>query len=295
MKNPNMRKRLWILGISFILIGVIVSAVGFKMGADISSIGYSYNGSGVSLGSIGKAEKSEKKIYDWSSVANIQFDVEVGRIIVKQGDKLEVMIENVPDKYIRIDRNGDSGSLEILSPPFSFKKHDFQVTLTLPRDKKLNKIILESDTGGIDGDVLYADYIQLNNDTGRINFDKIECTTFQSLNDTGKIKLTNLLANSAMLENDTGSVTIANFELDTLSLELDTGKADIKGNIKNSILLSCDTGIINANLKGNASDYTITKVSDVGIIKIDGDTGNESGMKNMNLESDVGKISVQFY
>lgn len=117
----------------------------------------------------------------------------------------------------------------------------------------------------------------------------------------GIVKVPAAAAGELKLEANGGEISAPSFTADTLKLEVNGGIVNAAGSANRKVETEVNAGVVTLKLNGSRTDYFYEIENEMGEITVDGLSRSEvyelhrnSGTKKMELECNMGTISVKF-
>lgn len=122
--------------------------------------------------------------------------------------------------------------------------------------------------------------------------------------DMGTVEAHGLQAKRLEADVDLGEVEFTAMKAEELSLYADMGTVSYEGEVGSRVAAECDMGEITLLIKGKKEDFTYSASAQFGSVQIGGSetdggeasaAGTGGGSKYMELDTDLGSITVNFY
>lgn len=215
--------------------------------------------------------KDYENSFSASSVKNIDFENNVGDVIIKKapGSDITITAKTVSEDF-KAEVTGDT--LVINSP--KTKHYWLSVPWFNPENTRVEIALPEKE----------YDRLTINGGVGDIELSELKLKTISFETGTGDVKFTDITGEDVIINNGVGDFVINKLSCDLFTI--DTGTGDIKANgIKCRKVLDIDSGV---------GDITITD-SEAGGLQVDTGTGNTTfkGTINGNIDIDAGVGDVE--
>ena len=220
--------------ISIILIGVIVS-LSFT-------------------GCIGNSETINETKALKDGLTEIEIDADSYNVIIEQGEEANVSYNALKDAKINFTyENGklffkDESKLTFLSG-----NANREIIITIPKDKELTGMNVETDSGNI-------------------TISNIKCEMINVKVDSGNINMSSDIAKKLIAKADSGNVDL-NGELENIEADVDSGNLNLSGNVY-IVKAETDSGDITIDSKKSQSEMRLNLDTDFGKITINGKSIN---------------------
>lgn len=220
--------------ISIILIGVIVS-LSFT-------------------GCIGNSEMINETKALKDGLTEIEIDADSYNVIIEQGEEANVSYNALKDANINFTyENGklffkDESKLTFLSG-----NANREIRITIPKDKELAGMNVETDSGNI-------------------TISNIKCEMINVKVDSGNINMSSDIAKKLIAKADSGNVDL-NGELESIEADVDSGNLNLSGNVY-IVKAETDSGDITINSTKSQSEMRLNLDTDFGNITINGKSLN---------------------
>lgn len=119
-----------------------------------------------------------------------------------------------------------------------------------------NQITLISNSAAIELENIQTTHLELENDYGQNNFKDIKATTLNLKGNSSEMDIKQLNANDLQMINDYGDVKIENLKVQNLMASLLSGALSIENGEVDCTEIDNTYGSIELNYKGNLSDYS---------------------------------------
>lgn len=225
------------------------------------------------------------------SISNIQVNTNTTdiKLLSHQEEDIKVVCFEREDKPHNI--TVENGTLKISNSKtpwyknISFSFRSAEVTVYLPQTL-LSNISIDTDTGYIEADGIYASSMNFETDTGYISLNGInESDTLSAHSDTGSVSISDATCDEITAETDTGSVTISAVYCSNLEAESDTGRVTIANTIsENKINAETDTGDVIFDHSDAKSIYAKSSTGDI--------EGTVLTQKTFTARSSTGRVNV---
>lgn len=172
-----------VLGAAALILGLIISVFALSFGGMLhDSFGVHYGNDGhFSIGYWDHDEDDDKEnVTNLSSFQNLDMDISIGDITIKQGDELKLYSEHLDSDDYEIIQDDDT--LKIVSRKEQFALNlfipDYHYTLIIPKDMKLKSLTVNSALGDVEVKQIIVDDIDIEQAMGDVTFDHV---TYHSL------------------------------------------------------------------------------------------------------------------
>lgn len=235
---------------------------------------------------IGVEDSNNENIVQFSevynNVQNLDIDISVSKLYIKNGENFKVEANNVSNKFSS-KLNGNT--LEIKENKTNirwFNKNNIipEIIIYIPENDILNTV--QMDVGINDANIEYikSSNIRLKLGVGKCNIEKI-------------------IAKEVNIQGGTGSINIINSEIGDLKLDSGIGNCNINAQIINKADIEAGIGKLEIVLDGNKENYTIDAKTGLGVFTVDNiKLSNEqkigNGNKYIKIKSGIGKTDVRF-
>lgn len=263
------------IAFAFIIMASIISGVMFMA----STIGW-ISGAFVSEEIGQMRDESElvgsgEVVLDAEKITAIEIDVAVADLRVVMGDEMKVATNN---KYIESWVDGDR--LHVVEKDHNLFNWDgnHDLTVYLPREKKFNRVELNSGAGKVEIEELAAQQVVLDVGAGRLRVNKLISTDKTEIN------------------SGAGELEILGGQLANLDLDMGAGRTAVTGSLQGNSKISAGVGRLEVNLLGNKEDYAIEISKGIGAVRINGaniEDGERYGDGKNSLEIDGGMGAIE--
>ncbi len=278
-----------------ILIGFILSVIGFLTGGRFREISVTTNG--VKVYNINKDKNIVKESFNLDSFnkVNILSSFDLSYIEVVKGDKYKVDFQY--DKENKIDYSVKDGVLTISYNSkeekniinFGFFNNNLEegIKLYVPEDCNLDELKINTSSSAIKVDKVNGKNIDINNEYGDIDLLNSSYENIVLKASSGDINLSDIKSKKISFEDDYGDVGFKNSNFEDFKGNLSCG--DFKANNIN-ISKDCDINNNYGNIEmENSSLGNFTGILSSGDLEF----GNITGIKNVNIENDYGDVEIK--
>lgn len=250
--------------IIFGLIGVILTSIGFSMGAKTVYNGVDFFSRFDRDGFEFNISNEKKDVVE--NYKNIKIDVNKISIDFNYSKDDNFYIgKNIEKDYIdKIDISIKDEILEIKGTEINTDKDSIgRVTLYIPRNVNLENIDILGKSTEIYGDKLVGKSINIEIFASNLEIEKFDFQDISIKDSTGSIRIDNIKANTVSMENTTGNIEIEKLDSRKVNLvnksgnieieEVSTENIDIVNTMGNIDLSKVDSKVFNAENYGNIS------------------------------------------
>ncbi len=172
-----------------------------------------------------------------------------------------------------------------------------KMTVTVPRDVKLERINVRGDVGDLQLRNLSASAMSAAASTGKVEM--WDCSTDQLTvyADTGSVYLNNSQAVRAELKTGVGGIHLSDVEtVEALTAVSSVGSVKGSADLSGDISVRSDVGSIDLVLAQSRAQYDVDAKADIGAVKISPELTNPTDAPNrLNLRSGTGSITIKFH
>ncbi len=252
---------IWI-SCTMIIVGIIMVIIGASLGA-----GFGYFGD----------YDTESFTRDYTQKINtVDIEYNIGKIIIKKGDQLKIVADEVRKDSIKIDVSDDKLIIETSDHhlPFFYSKKS-ELTVYIP-----NNISYFSVKTGI-GELKIYD----------ITADEVVIKT-----GVGEAYISNLISKKTSINTGVGEFKINNSDLSNLELKSGVGDVNINAKIDGDCEIKGGIGNIELNLNTNIDNYRFDFSNGIGDISVNGSSykhyKNRDGEYCMKVNNGIGDIEI---
>ena len=305
-------KRIAIVAGCIFCVGLLLGIAGFVLGGANSVL--FENGRFRVMGS---ADKEEIDYVDetFENVKDIIIDVDYfSKVILKEGTTFSVKGSN-PKSLGGLEAKNTSGTLTVsdskkrghLIMDFGFFNNwnlvgDGVLEITYPANANLGKLEVNVNLGDVEISDLNANKIFTDLDAGDISVARISTEQLSIILDLGNCDIDDANAKNSEISCDSGNINIKNFESDGIEVDSSLGDVTIDGSLRGKSDIDLDAGDLKLNLKQSMDDTAYFIETDLGDIVINGDKRRGlvenrimGAQHNLNLKTDLGNVSLNFY
>lgn len=265
--------KLWLrIGIGSILIGIGIAMIagigGYYMGEN-SFANYTYS--------------LEDRIEN-VNVTSLKFNIDYGKVSIKEGNEFSVKIENMPENGYKSYVDGDTWIIETNSSYastvqlFGFHipvnktiwKRDNQVTkiyITIPEQFEAENLYLKLGAGVLESDGLKSKYGEISVGAGQMSLNQLS------------------ISEKATYSVGAGELVISNLYAQNNKIDCAVGNINIEGSMFGSNQIQCGIGKIGLNLTGIKEDYNYSISCGMGNVSINESQFGPVVNKELNFEN----------
>jgi|GEM_PF-3448797 len=280
-------KKIWILIILSIVIGIVLMAIGYVSGSKGTYIDIA----GVHIYDDTKQIIEEKKLEE---ITKIDINVDWYNISIEEGKDYGLEIVCYGEKN-QIDWKLKDGKLTINEEKYETKVRIFnigrlnwnkkpEIKIYLPKEAVLNHVILNVESGKIEISDKVIEDLKINNEFGNVVINNLESNKVDIEINSGNFLGKNIISNEMNIETDFGNVTIENGKNDKMYLKLESGNVKLTNIETENLKVETDFGkMITENIKVVNSNIATNS----GNIVLDGDING-----NTIINSEFGNITI---
>lgn len=208
-----------------------------------------------------------------SEITNIKIDMGTSNLIIKKGDTLNVIADNVSKRF-KVNEESDTLTIKEKSVNVFRNKSISKVIITIPNNLK----DLSIDFGA-----------------GKLEISDINTSRFNLDQGAGKVIINNLISGKTDIDGGAGELNIKSSVLEDLDLDMGAGKFYFSGSLHGNNKIEQGIGELILDLNGN--DYTIKASKGLGSITINGedyskDASVGEGVNDIKIDGGIGSIIV---
>lgn len=296
------------------LIGVLLTVIGIAMGGTLFSYTVDTDpGKGYQSGIVSLTSE------ETANLKNIDWNFSTSSVEVITGDHFEISGDGIYQAYIKDDTWYIKTKKR--TARLTFLTHNIEIphlwnwgwndssnnTIMIPRDTSFQSANIRIAAGGLAGDVLKADNLDMTVGAGECDWQQITAKTLTVDVGAGSSVIDQLtVTDNCQAKCGAGELVLGKDDytktniIHNLQGDCTAGELDVSGRLTADSSLKCSMGEIDLNLDGSRENYTISQSANMGEIDINGnDTSNLSGTDtelfgNLSLKCSMGEISVDF-
>lgn len=208
-----------------------------------------------------------------SEITNIKIDMGTSNLIIKKGDTLNVIADNVSKRF-KVNEESDTLTIKEKSINVFRNKSISKVIITIPNNLK----DLSIDFGA-----------------GKLEISDINTSRFNLDQGASKVTINNLISGKTDIDGGAGELNIKSSVLEDLDLDMGAGKFYFSGNLHGNNKIEQGVGELILDLNGN--DYTIKASKGLGSITINGEDYSKNttvgeGVNDIKIDGGIGSIIV---
>ena len=259
-----MKKRsitIWI-SCTMIIVGIIMVIIGASLGA---SFGYMGN------------HDTESFTRDYTQKINtVDIEYNIGKIIIKKGDQLKIVADEVRKGSVRTDVSGDKLTIETSEDHFPFfYSEKSELTVYIPDN---------------------ISYLSVKNGIGQLKISDITADEVVIKSGVGETYVSNLTSKKTTIKTGVGEFNINNSNLSDLDLKSGVGEVNINAKINGDCEIKGGIGAIDLNLSTSIDDYRFDFSNGIGDISVNGSSykhyKNRDGEHLMKVKNGIGDIEI---
>lgn len=208
-----------------------------------------------------------------SEITNIKINMGTSNLIIKKGDTLNVIAENVSKRF---KVNEESNTLTIK-----------EKSVNVFRNKSISKVIITIPNNLKDLSIDFG--------AGKLEISDIDTSRFNLDQGAGKVIIDNLISGKTDIDGGAGELNIKSSVLEDLDLDMGAGKFYFSGSLHGNNKIEQGIGELILDLNGN--DYTIKASKGLGSITINGEDYSKNstvgeGVNDIEIDGGIGSIIV---
>lgn len=224
-------------------------------------------------------------------VQRLKIKLDCANLVLKEAETDFVLVEAEGVDEIQYACNLEAGKLKIREKVKGSRKHitkemPFRVVLTLPFQKRMEKVGITLGAGNADltEAKLSAKIVKAETGAGNIVMKEVEAQE------------------ECSIETGAGNVRIENMYAENMQISCGVGKFEMTGRVEKDLVAECGVGDIIIRLEGKEEDYNFDTSCGIGKIKINGSTTGSFGAGTnrrspeaagtIRLNCGVGKIDL---
>lgn len=305
-----------ILGIAalFLAVGIGLSIAGRAMGGEtsmeVNTFGHTYSinlgilSMGIHNGNRSGGDARTDGAQDLEAFRTLNVDLDMGDVVIKQGDSYGVALEWSGKGY-ELHWTNENGALEVWSTNntrniVNLGGYDATVTITVPQGARFDSAYIQADLGKADISGFYAADLNVEADLGDVNLWNVQAESTVLTLSMGSLTIDTLATGTLDVTADMGNVEGRDLEVrDSLTAEAGMGSVDLRGDLRTYASVIADMGSIRLDTELSADECNYEFTVDMGTISVDGkDYGDVAiGGSGSNLftgEASMGGIELNF-
>ena len=271
-------KKLKIIPISFIIIGIILVITGailIQLGVGVSEFDTNEQPKSLSF-------ENPEELY------KIKAECDIGDVIIKSGDTLKVEYKNIVEEKLYV-----SFTDGVLSVKYKAKKwHEYIRLGSLNENITNGRITITVPEG-------YVDSLELKSGVGDFRLEEITANNTVIDSGIGEFEINNCKF-TEKLDADTGigELDIKNSEINNLILDNGIGDSKLEHcTLKGDSEIDNGIGDVKMKLTGKYEDYSFSLDNGIGDIKVEG-LGNKNytsdSSDSITIENGIGDVKIDF-
>lgn len=275
------KKKIGLISICCIGIGIVLMAVGFVMGG---RPGFYINKTGIHAANgnrSGASHIQEKTALEEFSSIDIDLQSADLEILPSDGYYIEYLLNgNDPEPALEVKnqtlkfKEGFTSSFI----GFNFLVFDdywetadhYYVTLYVPADKFFTSIKLNNDNGKVTMGTIRTKNMDVTDEYGQVEIESFKGDRFKADMDSGRFKIENLEADTVEIYNEYGRCELGTVKSRSLEAKLDNGNFTIgKGDIAN-VKIDNEDGDVTIGLSSKMEAYDFDLMTEYGSIEVPG-------------------------
>ena len=252
---------IWI-SCSMIIIGIVMVIIGASLGA-----GFGYL----------KDYDTESFTREYTQeIKTVDINYKVGNLIIKKGDELKIVADEVRKDSIRTDVSGDKLTIKSTDKYylFNFGKNS-ELTVYIPDD---------------------LTYFSVKVGAGELVINDITAEQVNIKTGAGEADINNLTSDQTTIKSGVGELKISNSDLTDLNLKAGVGEVNIDAQLKGDCDIKGGIGDINLDIDCSIDDYRFDFSNGIGDIRVNGDSykkyKHHDGEYSMSVDNGIGDIEI---
>lgn len=206
----------------------------------------------------------------------IKIELASSTFIIKEGTNLKL-----ESNHSKITTKEEDGYLKIKEKQnWNINKTTKQIVLTLPKNRVLEYLEIETGAGLFEIESLKVNELDLDLGAGKVKIDNLE------------------VYKSANIDGGLGEIIINKSKINNLELNMGIGKLTLNTHLFGNSKIEAGMGNIDLNVLGNKEIYTLKLEKGIGSIQVDGERIENStfgaGLNVLNVEGGIGSININF-
>lgn len=284
------------ISVIIILIGIILSTIGFLTGGSKTTIILTKDG--IKAYDSSKNKSIVEKSFDLEKFNKVNIETPyLSYIEIVKGEKYKLDVKysesdkinySIKDGILSIGQTSIEDKGISIGFHFNFNENlEQKIKLYVPEDCSLEELKISSSSSNIKIIGLAGKSIDINNDYGDMSLSDISCENMIIKADSGNMELANVKAGEISFDNDYGDMDLKNINSENFICTMSSGFFKGEGlNISNNYKIESDYG--NVDIK-NSSFGSFEGILNSGDFQ--GENLNVS--KDYNLENDYGSVNVK--
>lgn len=252
---------IWI-SCAMIIVGIIMVIIGASLGAGFGYLGH-YD--------------TESFTRDYTQKINtVDIEYNIGKIIIKKGDQLKIVADEVIKDSVRTDVSGDKLTIETSDDHFPFYySRKSELTVYIPDN---------------------ISYFSVKTGIGQLKISDITADEVVIKAGVGESYISNLTSKKTSIKTGVGQFNINNSSLSNIELKSGVGEVNINAKIDGDCKINGGIGDIKLNLSTSIEDYRFDFSNGIGDISVNGSSykhfKNRDGEYCMTVKNGIGDIEI---
>lgn len=291
------------------LVGVVLSGVGWAMGAETSievpvgeeRIHVGWDGVGLSgwSGTSG-TETAAAEEAELAPFTSLEVELSNGTVTVSAGETYGIRLSSGSRK---LQYSLEDGTLKVWDEELigvQFSERGGSVEIFLPGGAALTDADITSALGGLELKNVQVETLNIQADLGDITAEGLQAGSAVLTAECGAVNLTSVEADELEAELSLGDMTATGLAVaDRLTVTNSLGSVSLEGELGESVSVTADMGDISAVSSRAEQWYGYELSTDLGEITVNGQNRGTSASQEgetgtMELHSDAGGITVRF-
>ena len=216
----------------------------------------------------------------YENIKNLEIDLEVTELIIKNGDTFKIEGTNIPNR-MEINQEGNKLKITDEKVTSSYKNEDLCLTIYIPENQKLDKAELEMKYMSVD-------------------IEKLEVTNLKLDMYSNYCTIDSLIADNIEIDNEYGDIDIYHCETKIFKLDSESGLENIGVKVMQNAEFDVEYSDTNITLIGTQETYQVNSRNQLGTVYISQTEiplGNETlgtGNIKIDLKSKSATVYIEF-
>ncbi len=270
-----------------IIIGIVLSIIGFSLGAkEIVNIGWNGGKFDVIFDDDATTDSIKSDDATFTGIEKLNIDLKYVELNIKEAEGNEIKVEsiNVPDDF-KCYSDGNELVIESKKEYKHWKKHLTRVNVYIPKGTKFEEVEIEVGACDSTFDTIETEELSLSIGAGALTVDKMT------------------VSKSSDIMVGAGEVIIKDLEAQNANLEVGAGSMSVKGKLSGDTNIDCGMGSVDMHLSNAKREFNYDISGGMGEIVIGESTYSGMGFEDhidndvdgtMEIECGMGSVTVEF-
>lgn len=244
------------------------------------------------------------KNFDGEEIRSINVNIGAADVIIKTGDKFEVVAENMPKSYKAEVKDGvllvyrESRPFFLFS--FGFFASQQKITVTVPEGFIAEQFYINSGSGKMEITGIHADRLLLDTGSGAVFLSQINSGRAEIDTGSAKVEVLNSKLGVTKIDSGSGVVIFSKTDTENFSIDSGSGRVSYEGTMTGNCIFDTGSGSVSVVLNASEQEYNIRADMGSGNFYLNGKKLKDVDIENRQAENKLlfdcgsGRVSLEF-